>query len=73
MASGENGLKMVSIEGLSRFAVGPAVVALLLLSGGLTVRAGGADRVDARFEIYGFAGLHVLTDRTTVIETADDT
>jgi len=29
------------------------------------------DRVDARFEIYGFAGLHVLTNRTTVQEIGD--
>jgi hypothetical protein len=71
MAAGENGLKMASIGGLFRFALGPAVVPLLLLSGGLTARAGGADRVAARFEIYGFAGLHVLTDRTTIMETAD--
>jgi hypothetical protein len=62
---------MVSIGGLFRFALGPAVVAgLLLLSSGSTARAGGT-KVDARFEIFGFAGLHVLTDRTTVVETAD--
>jgi len=71
MAAGEKGLKMVSIGGLIRFALGPTVVALLLLSGGFTARAGGTDRVDARFEIFGFAGLHVLTDRTTVMETAN--
>jgi Protein of unknown function (DUF3108) len=72
MAAGENGLKMVSIGGLFRFAVGPAVVAgLFLLCGMSTARAAGTDRVDARFEIYGFAGLHVLTDRTTVMETAE--
>lgn len=29
------------------------------------------DRVDARFEIYGFAGLHVLTTRTSVEETSN--
>jgi Protein of unknown function (DUF3108) len=29
------------------------------------------DRVDARFEIYGFAGFHVLTNRTTVQEMGD--
>jgi len=29
------------------------------------------DRVDARFEIYGFAGFHVLSNRTTVQEIGD--
>jgi hypothetical protein len=29
------------------------------------------DRVDARFEIYGFAGFHVLTNRTSVQEIGD--
>jgi hypothetical protein len=29
------------------------------------------DRVDARFEIYGFAGFHVLTNRTTIQEIGD--
>jgi Protein of unknown function (DUF3108) len=63
---------MAAMKLIIRFALGPAVVAgLLLLCGMSTPRAGGTDRVDARFEIYGFAGLHVLTDRTTVVETAD--
>src|SRR5713101_50169 len=29
------------------------------------------NRVEARFEIFGFAGLHVLTNRTTVEESKD--
>ena len=29
------------------------------------------DRIDARFERYGFAGFHVLTNRTTVQEVGD--
>jgi Protein of unknown function (DUF3108) len=45
------------------------VAAALLLSAGAA--AAEADRVDARFEIFGFAGLHVLTDRTSVEETAN--
>jgi len=60
------------MKDIIRFALGPAVVAgLLLLCGMSTARPAGTDRVDARFEIYGFAGLHVLTDRTTMMETAD--
>ena len=34
-------------------------------------QAAEGDRVDARFEIYGFAGFHVLTNRTSVQETGD--
>ena len=33
--------------------------------------AGEADRVDARFEIFGFAGFHVLTNRTTIQQIGD--
>jgi Protein of unknown function (DUF3108) len=33
--------------------------------------AGEADRIEARIEIFGIAGLHVLTTRTTVEEAAD--
>src|SRR5215467_1949629 len=33
-----------------------------------TALAAEGDRVDVRFEIYGFAGFHVLTNRTTVQE-----
>jgi hypothetical protein len=40
-------------------------------AGAFTARAAEADRVDARFEIFGFAGLHVLTNRTSVEETAN--
>ena len=54
-----------------RAALLPAIaVAFLSISSG-SIKAAEADRVDARFEIFGFAGLHVLTNRTTVDETAD--
>jgi flagellin-like protein len=43
--------------------------ALLLLAMINAVPASAGDQVDARFEIYGFAGLHVLTNRTSVDET----
>lgn len=33
--------------------------------------AGEADRIEARIEIFGFAGIHVLTNRTTVEEAGD--
>ena len=45
--------------------------ALLLFTGSLTARAGGMERLDARFEIFGFAGLHLLTSRTIVEKAAD--
>src|SRR5215831_9612452 len=36
-----------------------------------TALAAEGDRVDARFEIYGFAGFHVLTNRTSVQESGE--
>src|SRR3954452_11444972 len=48
------------------------IAALLLLIGSaLNAPAAELDRIEARFEIYGFAGLHVLTNRTTVEEWGD--
>lgn len=56
----------------ARTALLPVIAALLFsLSGASTARASAADWVDARYEIFGFAGLHVLTDRTAVEEAAD--
>ena len=46
-------------------------VALLFTSGALRAPAGETDRVDARFEIFGFAGFHVLTNRTTIQQIGD--
>ena len=56
-----------------RFAALPVIVAALLLifPGTSTSWAAETDRVDARFEVSGVAGLHVLTTRTTVEEAAD--
>lgn len=62
---------MFAINTITRFVLLSAVAAaLVLLTSRSNARAGGTDRVDARFEIFGFAGLHVLTDRTTVEEAA---
>ncbi len=53
----------------ARFAFLAAIAFTLLFAlAALKAPAGEVDRVDARFEIYGFAGLHVLTNRTTVQE-----
>jgi hypothetical protein len=61
---------MVATEAFARFALQPAIAAVLLLaSGALTAPAAEADWIEARFEIYGLAGLHVLTNRTTVQES----
>src|ERR1700758_2226388 len=61
---------MVGTEAFARFALQPAIAAVLLLaSGGLTAPAAEADLIEARLEIYGLAGLHVLTNRTTVQES----
>jgi Protein of unknown function (DUF3108) len=55
---------------LARAAVATAAL-LFLLPGGSTVPAAEPDRVEARFEIYGFAGFHVLTNLTKVEESGD--
>lgn len=44
------------------------ITAVLVLPGSIPVPAAEGGRVDARFEIYGFAGFHVLTNRTSVQE-----
>jgi hypothetical protein len=51
--------------GLATLAV---TMAMLVLAGATRLPAAEVDRVDARFEIYGFAGFHVLTNRTSVQE-----
>ncbi|MBO0738503.1 MAG: DUF3108 domain-containing protein [Alphaproteobacteria bacterium] len=56
----------------ARYAPTALVLALLAVApGALKVPAAVPDRIDARFEIYGFAGFHVLTNRTTVQEAGD--
>jgi uncharacterized protein DUF3108 len=42
--------------------------ALIFLTIALPASAAEPERLEARFEIFGFAGLHVLTNRTTVQE-----
>jgi uncharacterized protein DUF3108 len=50
-----------------------AAIAFAFVSVPALLRAPAAEieRTDARFEIYGFAGFHVLTNRTTVREVGD--
>jgi len=56
----------------ARFAALPAMAAALLVAvSAFNTPATEADRVDARIEIFGFAGLHVLTKRTSVEEAAN--
>jgi len=43
----------------------------VLLAGASKAPAGAADRIEARIEIFGFAGFHVLTNSTTVEEAGD--
>jgi hypothetical protein len=63
---------MVAIMIFARFAFLAAIAFTLLFAlAALKAPAGEVDRIDARFEIYGFAGLHVLTNRTTVQEAGD--
>src|SRR5712671_371705 len=40
------------------------LTALLFVAAALPASAAELERVEARFEIFGFAGLHVLTNRT---------
>jgi len=46
-------------------------LAMLFVPAALKTPAAQIDRVDGRFEIYGFAGFHVLSNRTTVQEIGD--
>jgi len=63
---------MVAIMIFARFAPLAAIaLALIFAPAALRVPAAEIDRVDARFEIYGFAGFHVLTNRTTIQEIGD--
>jgi hypothetical protein len=63
---------MVGIMILSRLALLAAIAfALLFAPAALKAPAGEIDRIDARFEIYGFAGFHVLTNHTTIQEIGD--
>jgi hypothetical protein len=56
----------------ARFCALPmAAAAFVLGTGLLAADAAEGDRVDARFEIFGFAGLHLLTTRTSVEETTN--
>src|SRR5689334_24155033 len=50
-----------------------AAIAFAFVSVPALLRAPAAEieRTDARFEIYGFAGFHVLSNRTTVQEIGD--
>jgi hypothetical protein len=59
------------ISRLTFASVAAASMAACLIFGVPKAPAAEGDRVDARFEIYGFAGLHVLTDRTSVQEIGD--
>jgi Protein of unknown function (DUF3108) len=48
-----------------------AALILLFVGGTDAAPAAAPDRVEARFEVYGFAGLHVLTNRTAVERFGD--
>src|SRR5712671_8230249 len=47
------------------------LTALLFVAAALPASAAELERGEARFEIFGFAGLHLLTNRTTVQERGD--
>jgi hypothetical protein len=50
----------------------PAILAAsLLFAGASQAPAEDTEKIHARFEIFGFAGLHVLTNRTTIEEAGD--
>lgn len=55
----------------ARSALAGVLTLLAVFPGGTKAAAAEADRVEARFEIYGFAGFHVLTNRTKVEESGD--
>jgi uncharacterized protein DUF3108 len=60
---------MVEVMNLARLAVLPGLAAAVVVACLTPAAADQADEVDVRLEFYGFAGLHVLTNRT-VVKTA---
>src|ERR1700761_3434102 len=63
---------MVGIMILPRLAPLAAIAfALFFAAGASRAPAGETEKVYARFEIFGFAGFHVLTNRTTIQQIGD--
>src|SRR5271157_2280131 len=63
---------MIAIKTSACFAASAAIAAAMLFSPGSSpAPAAEPDRVDLRIEVFGFAGLHVLTNRTSVAASAD--
>jgi hypothetical protein len=62
---------MVATMMSARSAFAATAALFFLIHGGPPLPAAEPDRIAARFEIYGFAGFHVLTNRTTVEEAGD--
>ena len=57
---------------LARLVVLPAILAAsFLLASASKVPAGDTENIRVRFEIFGLAGLHVLTNRTIIEKAAD--
>jgi len=57
---------------LARLVVLPAILAAsFLLAGASKVPAEDTENIRVRFEIFGLAGLHVLTNRTTIEKSGD--
>jgi Protein of unknown function (DUF3108) len=69
--------EIITAMTIARFAALSAIAALSLaaalplVAGVVIAPAAEADSVTARFEVFGFAGLHVLTNRTTIEEAAN--
>ena len=64
-------VEIVAIMIFARAALLTTIAAALLLFPGASTSRAAEGRVDARFEIFGFAGFHILTTRTTIEEVAD--
>lgn len=54
--------------GPPRYALLSVITAVLLVGNTALTTASASERVEARFEVFGFAGIHLLTNRTTVEE-----
>src|SRR5437870_3991222 len=55
----------------ARLAALAAISTATLISPGSSQALTEPDRVDLRIEVYGFAGFHVLTNRTSVAASGD--
>src|SRR6266705_3302985 len=64
-------MRLISSMISARLAASAAIAAAILVSGPSAPALTEPDRVDLRIEVFGFAGFHILTNRTSVAASGD--